>query len=150
MDEQLLFVHSSNRCLHADAQLWVDKWKPKVAADLVGNQQGQTVIRQFLQDWERVHLHNEAPRAAPGAANQRKDMSKKALLISGPPGTGKTTSSQIISKYDNLAATFAISARKTRFRSVKFGPFFPNTRDANRYTAVHTYHCSPPTVACFC
>ena len=52
----------------------------------------------WLQDWDRVHIHGETARAAPGAGNQRKDMSKKALLVSGPPGIGKTTSSHIISK----------------------------------------------------
>jgi replication factor C subunit 1 len=34
----------------AGAQLWVDKWKPKSSADLVGNKQGLDIMRQWLGD----------------------------------------------------------------------------------------------------
>lgn len=76
----------------------MDKWKPKNDSELVGNPQGQKIIAQFLDDWESVHLHGKAPRQAPGAGAQRKDMSKKAILICGPPGIGKTTAAHIISQ----------------------------------------------------
>eukprot|EP00892_Ulva_mutabilis_P010717 jgi/Ulvmu1/8017/UM004_0254.1 len=82
----------------AGGELWVDKWKPKNENELVGNPQGQKLIAQFLTDWENVHLHGQAPRPAPGAGSQKKDMSKKAILICGPPGIGKTTAAHIISQ----------------------------------------------------
>ena len=82
----------------AGSMLWVDKWKPQSSGDLVGNPAGQNLIRQWLADWHRVHIMGGEPQAAPGARGARMDMSKKALLISGAPGTGKTSASQIIGR----------------------------------------------------
>lgn len=50
----------------ADQQLWVEKWRPKSSQELVGNQITVTTLRQWLGDWERVHLHGGEPRAPPG------------------------------------------------------------------------------------
>ena len=58
-----------------DGQLWVDKWHPKTSADLVGNQAAIKTLRDWLRVW-----------------NANKKTIKKALLISGPPGIGKTSS----------------------------------------------------------
>jgi replication factor C subunit 1 len=58
-----------------DGQLWVDKWHPKTSADLVGNQAAIKTLRDWLRVW-----------------NENKKTIKKALLISGPPGIGKTSS----------------------------------------------------------
>jgi replication factor C subunit 1 len=82
----------------AGSQLWVDKWKPHSAADLVGNPQGLNLMRQWLTGWQDVHLHGKEPKAAPGAKGAKLDMTKKALLLAGPPGIGKTTAATIISK----------------------------------------------------
>jgi replication factor C subunit 1 len=83
---------------HADSQLWVDKWKPRSAAHLVGNPSNLNLMRQWLSNWHSVHIHGAEPAAAPGARGAKLDMTKKALLLAGPPGTGKTTAAQIISK----------------------------------------------------
>jgi hypothetical protein len=82
----------------AGSMLWVDKWKPKNSADLVGNISAQNVMRQWLKDWRRVHVLGAAPSQVPGARGAKMDLSKKALLISGSPGTGKTTAAQIIGR----------------------------------------------------
>jgi replication factor C subunit 1 len=82
--------------------LWVDKWKPKSAADLVGNISAQNIMRQWLKDWHRVHVLGGAASQAPGARGAKLDLSKKALLISGSPGTGKTTAAQIIGRCANF------------------------------------------------
>ena len=76
----------------------MDKWKPQSAADLVGNPQGMNTIRQWLSGWHAVHVNGAAPKAAPGARGAKLDMSKKAILLSGPPGIGKTTTAQIVAK----------------------------------------------------
>jgi replication factor C subunit 1 len=56
-------------------QLWVDTWRPKTSADLVGNQAAIKTLKSWLQNW--------------GAG-------KKAILISGPPGIGKTSSAILV------------------------------------------------------
>jgi len=50
-------------------------------------------------DRERIHLKHEQPGEAKGRGGAKpKDMSKKAILLSGPPGIGKTSSASIISR----------------------------------------------------
>lgn len=60
---------------YAGGQLWVDKWHPKTSADLVGNQSAIKTLRDWLRVWDANKKNNQ-----------------KALLISGPPGIGKTSS----------------------------------------------------------
>ena len=79
--------------------LWVEKWRPQKSADLVGNNTLVGTLRLWLQQWEGVNLHGQAPRAPPGA---RKDiisnMKKKAVLLSGSPGIGKTSAALIVAR----------------------------------------------------
>ena len=42
-------------------QLWVDKYKPQNCAELVGNNTLLATLREWLQNWEDVHLHGQAP-----------------------------------------------------------------------------------------
>ena len=44
-----------------------------------------------------MHIRGEAPQEAK-SKGRNKDMSKKAVLLSGPPGIGKTSSAMIISR----------------------------------------------------
>ncbi|DBB08930.1 TPA: hypothetical protein ACH3X3_007571 [Trebouxia sp. C0006] len=84
---------------NASGQLWVEKHKPTKSAELVGNGTLVATLRTFLQDWERIHLKHEQPGEAKGRGGGKpKDMSKKAILLSGPPGIGKTSSASIISR----------------------------------------------------
>lgn len=82
-----------------NTQLWVEKYRPKTSADLVGNASTIQALRHWLQDWERVHLHGGAvnpPAAFRGRAGD--GFKKKAVLLSGPPGIGKTSSAIIVCK----------------------------------------------------
>ncbi|DBA70377.1 hypothetical protein WJX79_010688 [Trebouxia sp. C0005] len=90
---------SSGGGANAGGQLWVEKHKPTNSAELVGNGTLVATLRTFLQDWERIHLKHEQPGEAKGRGGGKpKDMSKKAILLSGPPGIGKTSSASIISR----------------------------------------------------
>jgi hypothetical protein len=46
--------------LSADT-LWVEKYKPKTSQDLVGNQSNVQSLRQWLHQWEDVHLRGATP-----------------------------------------------------------------------------------------
>ena len=64
--------------------MWVDKYKPLTSRDLIGNQTNATRIAAFLKDWKKI---------------VKQKTSKKALLLSGPPGIGKTSAAHVIAKY---------------------------------------------------
>ncbi|DBA97121.1 TPA: hypothetical protein ACH3X1_014891 [Trebouxia sp. C0004] len=104
----------SGSAANAGGQLWVDKHKPTNSAELVGNGTLVATLRTFLQDWERIHLKHEQPREAKGRGGGKpKDMSKKAVLLSGPPGIGKTSSASIISRELGFTAV-EVNASDTR------------------------------------
>ena len=81
-----------------ESQLWVDKYKPACADDLVGNQALVHTLRVWLRQWEDVHLRGAAPFQPPGAGGAKRDMTKKAVLMTGPPGIGKTSAAHIIAR----------------------------------------------------
>jgi hypothetical protein len=39
------------------AALWTDKYKPRRASDLVGNNAALNLLTGWLRDWEAVHIH---------------------------------------------------------------------------------------------
>ncbi|GLI64437.1 hypothetical protein VaNZ11_007707 [Volvox africanus] len=79
-------------------QLWVDKYKPANSFELVGNNTLVANLKQWLECWEQVHQRGAAAPTAKGGGSKPKDMSKKAALLSGPPGIGKTSAAHIIAR----------------------------------------------------
>ena len=77
--------------LPVESALWVEKHKPATVDQLIGNSKLVSDLRTWLKDWHRVHLSGDPP-------PKGKDAPKKAVLISGPPGIGKTSAATIICK----------------------------------------------------
>ena len=73
-----------------ETPLWVNKYKPAAPAQLIGNGAKIAELRKFLTTWEDVHLK--------GPELKGKDKPMKAVLISGPPGVGKSSAATIIAK----------------------------------------------------
>jgi replication factor C subunit 1 len=60
----------------------------------MGNGKNIADLRRWLTQWEDVHIKG----AGPGAGGTGKDKPMKAILISGPPGIGKSSAASIIAK----------------------------------------------------
>ncbi|VDD87833.1 unnamed protein product [Enterobius vermicularis] len=76
---------------------WVDKYKPTSLKHLVGQSGEKSPMNKllgWLRDWPKYHMGEGAkqkkPRPPPWLA-QSDGSSFKAVLLSGPPGIGKTT-----------------------------------------------------------
>lgn len=69
----------------APGMLWTDKYAPKQLKDVVGNKANVEKLQAWLRDWPKsLKAHFKKP--GPNATN-----TFRAMLISGPPGVGKTT-----------------------------------------------------------
>jgi replication factor C subunit 1 len=98
-------------------ELWVDKYKPRGFEDLVGNQRELLALDDWLKKWDAIHLHSASPSPcapqpiylsvipivtaetlAPPKFSMQSNSGAKAVLISGPPGIGKTTTAALIAK----------------------------------------------------
>lgn len=62
-----------------ESTIYIEKYRPKDASELIGNQEQIEEIRRWLTGYQKSRSH-------------------KALLLSGPPGVGKTTAAIVIAK----------------------------------------------------
>lgn len=77
--------------------MWTFKYMPKDLSDLIGNNSQIQKLRQWLQEWFK-YSNFLIYRKKRGSAN----VSFKAALISGPPGIGKTTAANLLSKIEGF------------------------------------------------
>lgn len=110
-----------------DNELWTDKYKPTKINDIVGNSNNIKQLKEWLENWESLHLHlsseNQSKSITPSkddkskkTPSKRRNDLKKAVLISGPPGIGKTTTATIIGKELGYEI-FEMNASDTRNKS---------------------------------
>ncbi|EGC39144.1 hypothetical protein DICPUDRAFT_96642 [Dictyostelium purpureum] len=83
-------------------QLWVEKYKPKDLKDLIGNGSVFEQLSLFLSQWNQ---------------KQPKDPNKRnAVLLSGPPGIGKTSAAILLCKLKGFEP-IELNASDTRSKS---------------------------------
>ncbi|KAL6511078.1 replication factor C subunit 1 [Orobanche gracilis] len=74
---------------------WTEKYRPKVPNDIVGNPSLVKQLHDWLVNWNDQFLNTG--KNAKGK-KQSDDGAKKAVLLCGTPGIGKTTSAKLVSK----------------------------------------------------
>jgi replication factor C subunit 1 len=82
-----------------NADLWVDKYKPRHLDDLVANPKIYEQIGTWLRSWKSRNLFTgmqESSKSRRASASSRGDDDFPAILLAGPPGIGKTTAAHII------------------------------------------------------
>ncbi|KAF9974935.1 hypothetical protein BGZ73_001558 [Actinomortierella ambigua] len=83
---------SQPRLVSNDVDLWTTKYRPQKVADLCGNKTAVARLGKWLDCWYdnyKLNFANDHP---------EKTGTYRAVLISGPPGIGKTSAAHLVAK----------------------------------------------------
>lgn len=78
-----------------NALTWPEKYRPKVPSDIIGNQSLVKQLHDWLAHWNEQFLDSGNKKKG---KRQNDSGAKKAVLLSGTPGIGKTTSAKLVSQ----------------------------------------------------
>ncbi|KAK4172556.1 putative replication factor C subunit 1 [Triangularia setosa] len=90
-------------------QLWTTKYAPTALNQICGNKANVERIQGWLKNWPKHKKYDFQKRGADGMGGYR------AIIISGPPGIGKTTSAHLAAKlegYDVIESNASDSRSK--------------------------------------
>ncbi|RUS23369.1 hypothetical protein BC937DRAFT_93313 [Endogone sp. FLAS-F59071] len=86
---------------HTLSQLWTDKYKPEKLGDVCGNKTLVQKIANWLRNWQANNLLWENNLAEGFKRSGADDTGiYRSVLISGPPGIGKTTSAHLCARME--------------------------------------------------
>lgn len=91
-------------------QLWTSKYAPTQLAHICGNRTNVEKIQSWLRAWPKSRKYDFQKRGADGMGGYR------AIMLSGPPGIGKTTAAHLAAK---LAGYDVIESNASDTRSKK-------------------------------
>ncbi|KAI0072280.1 hypothetical protein K474DRAFT_1668042 [Panus rudis PR-1116 ss-1] len=108
----------------SDDALWVDRYRPQRYIDLVGDDRVHREVMAWVKEWDWCVFGNKKGKAA--AKKRLRDEEnqdeyrrpkEKILLISGPPGLGKTTLAHVVAKHAGYSV-FEINASDSRSANI--------------------------------
>ena len=127
----------SNRTL-----MWTEKYRAKKFTDLVGDERTHRSVLRWLKAWDSIvfpGVSKAKPKAAKKGFEEEEQKHRKILLLTGPPGLGKTTLAHVCARQAGYEVQ-EINASDERSRDVVKGRIrdmvgTENVRGVNTTTA---------------
>ncbi|KAG1706715.1 hypothetical protein DVH05_027569 [Phytophthora capsici] len=98
-----------------NAELWTDKYKPQTLDHMIGNVELGKKLMVWLKDWEAVHV--KGTKKIPFTTKLSENRGAKTVLLSGPPGIGKTTIANLVARQCGFECT-ELNASDTRSKKM--------------------------------
>ncbi|KAG7395614.1 replication factor C subunit 1 [Phytophthora boehmeriae] len=96
-------------------ELWTDKYKPKTLDHMIGNIELGKKMKTWLMDWEAMHV--KGTKKVPFTTKLTENRGAKTVLLSGPPGIGKTTIANLVARECGFECT-ELNASDTRSKKM--------------------------------
>ncbi|KAF3178935.1 hypothetical protein TWF751_000949 [Orbilia oligospora] len=78
--------------------LWTEKYRAKRFTDLLGDERTHRHILRWLKGWDSIVFGAAAGKKNDKSMLSEEQRSRKILLVTGPPGLGKTTMAHVLAK----------------------------------------------------
>ena len=122
--ETVTFQESRSLKVKHQGQMWTEKYRARKFTDLVGDERTHRAVLRWLKAWDQIVFPGSAkPKIKKGAqavANEDRQQHRKVLLLTGPPGLGKTTLAHVCAKQAGYEV-LEINASDDRSRDVVKG-----------------------------
>ena len=85
---------------------WADRHRPRHLGEVVGNTDQIRKLAEWLRDWDDVVLRGKK-KELPAASEKKfqaapENLNARAVLVSGPPGIGKTSTCTLVARCSKL------------------------------------------------